>query len=85
MFLIALKTLKLVSQTNDERRTLAPPPETAIAAGDTRSAEAMGPGGIISTGNATILNESSRERAARVAQDRPEAAARQLRTWMQES
>ncbi|MCG8467536.1 MAG: flagellar M-ring protein FliF [Gemmatimonadetes bacterium] len=78
MFLVALKTLKLVSQANEERRALE----------GTEAVGAVGPGipgGITLTGgDQAYLDPTNRERAMRVARERPEAAARQLRAWMQE-
>jgi len=79
MFLIALKTLKLVAQATEERRAIE-------GAGP---AVALGPGGApggaaVAGSDAMYLDPNNRERAMRVAQDRPEAAARQLRAWMQE-
>lgn len=89
MFLIALKTLKLVSQANDERRALEPAAQPALVSGNAPAAATAvaltgADGGLVSAGDPRFLSEDSRVRAARVAQERPEAAARQLRTWMQE-
>lgn len=79
MFLVALKTLKLVSQATEERRAIegAGPAGSLPPAGAPREMAAAG-------SDAMYLDPSNRDRAMRVARDRPEAAARQLRAWMQE-
>lgn len=85
MFLIALRTLKLVSESKAEVRALTPvTPEGVLASAQERAGEIAGDA-LMEAGDARYLDEDSRERAARVARDRPEAAARQLRAWMQES
>lgn len=84
VFLIALKTLKVVQQSSGPRLALEGGSEDAIGPGGEPAVAGSVPPAQFAGPDSDLFNVTDRERALRVAQERPEAAARQLRAWMQE-